>query len=258
MFGILNRFRKHTNTSIEITEPYVIKLIKQKFNDPQVFIDAATLAHYYYPFDDVSCRRDENFIFGNMWEEYAARLLNGTKYEDENLSDVKVGEVNISVKISSSDTQELARKNDGVYRKTKSGQPFCYDGRQFRKLGKQVFINNLYTNINDVNESELIINANRDNDLYLITVVTSLCNNSKDIEYPYKLVQIKLGDKNLENSFYYQGGHINCKIYEHNPEFIWETSRVVSMSDMKIQTNEEKMLSKQQEIDRRFTNIFGR
>ena len=57
MFGILlNKFRRHTNTNIEITEPYVIELIKQKLNDPQVFIDAATLAHYHYPFDDVSCR----------------------------------------------------------------------------------------------------------------------------------------------------------------------------------------------------------
>ena len=256
MFGILNRFLKHKDTTIEITEPYVIELLKQKLNDPQVFIDAATLAHYYYPFDDVSCRRDENFIFGNTWEEYIARLINGEKYEDDNLSDVSFGGINISVKIASSFTQELHKTSGGVYRKTK--QPFCYGGRQFRKLAKQVFINNLYANIDVVNESELIINANRDNDLYLITVVTSLCNNSKDIEYPYKLVQIKLGDKNLENSFYYNGGHINCKINEHNPEFIWETSRVVPMSDMNIKSHEDKMAYNKQETDRRFKHIFGR
>jgi hypothetical protein len=257
MFGILlNKFRKHTNTNIEITEPYVIELIKQAFNDPQVFIDAATLAHYYYPFDDISCRRDENFIFGNAWEEYIADLINGIRYEDDNLSDVSIGGINISVKIASSFTQELQKTNSGVYRKAK--EPFYYDGRQFRKPNKKIFMNNLFAGVQELTHMELVYNANRDNNLYLITNVTSLCNNSKDVVYPYKLVQIKLGDKNLENSFFYEPGHISYRVNEHNPECIWETSRMVQMSDMNIVSHEDKMAYKKEERSRRLKHILGR
>lgn len=95
-----------------------------------------------------NCRRDDRFTKGNLFEHAVSKLYDGEVYEDENLSDVCVGDQNISCKI------------------VQLEQSFKSNGSASKKAAT-VAMNNVM-NTENVN----IKQKNLHNDLYLFCVVS--------------------------------------------------------------------------------------